>query len=138
MKEEIKEQIKLEEGYRKFPYLDTVGKSTVGYGRNLSDVGINEEEASVLLDNDVSRVIIGLQDKLSYFDSLDSVRQDVLIDMAFNMGISGLLKFHQTLLLISIHDFDGASVEMLKSIWAEQVKGRAKRLSEMMRTGQRG
>jgi len=118
------------------PYRDTVGKLTIGYGRNLDDVGISEDEAIQLLDNDIKSVIYQLKQHIGWFEKLDEVRQAVLIDMAFNMGIEVFLKFEITLKNIEQSHYKQASIDMLTSKWAIQVGNRAKVLANMMDTGE--
>jgi len=127
--------IKKHEGLRLKPYRDSVGKLTIGYGRNLDDRGITRDEAEYMLNNDVSRCMAELRQNLPWFDRLDPVRQDVLIDMCFNLGIGSLLKFNQTLGHIEKAEYDLAADCMLDSLWAKQVGARAVELSFMMRTG---
>lgn len=117
-----------EEGLRLKPYTDTVGKLTIGIGRNLTDVGISENEAHYLLDNDIDKVITQLRANLNYFDSLPNNIQLALTDLAFNMGIGGLLSFHNTLKYVEIGDYKFASENLLLSKWAKQV-GRTRSLS---------
>ncbi|SIT68805.1 MULTISPECIES: lysozyme [Burkholderiaceae] len=79
-------ELSRDEGRRLKPYLDTVGKTTIGVGRNLTDVGIAESECDLLLENDVMRSVVWLDRHLPWWRSLDAVRQRVLINMAFNLG----------------------------------------------------
>jgi len=130
----LKAQLVKHEGLRRFPYMDTVGKLTIGVGRNLTDRGITEVEAAFLLDDDVTRVEGELRAALHWYDRLDDIRQTVLANMAFNLGTFGLLQFTNTLSLIEHGDYDLAAKHMLKSKWASQVKGRAVELAELMRT----
>lgn len=125
-----------DEGIRSKAYVDTRGKVTVGVGRNLTDVGISTSEAMQLLDNDVATILARLPAKLPWFGRLDPMRQRVLVNMAFNLGLDGLLSFKQMLSALKSGDYDGAADEMLDSDWAEQVKDRAIRLAQQMRTGQ--
>lgn len=128
-------QIKRHEGLRLHPYRDTVGKLTVGYGRNLDDLGITGEEAEALLENDLGRVMRRLA-PLPAFRDLDDVRQAVLINMAFNLGYGGLLKFKRMWAAIEAADYDEAARQMLDSLWARQVGRRATELADMMQTGE--
>jgi lysozyme len=137
MRDELKEQLVLEEGLRLRPYQDTAGKWTIGVGRNLTDTGISQAEAYWLMDNDINRVVLQLNERLPYFGALDPVRQDVLIDMCFNLGIAGLLQFRMMLSAVSLGNYETAAEEMMKSNWSDQVGRRAYRLSEQMRTGKR-
>lgn len=127
--------VKRAEGFRSKPYRDTVGKLTIGYGRNLDDVGISEWEASLLFDLDVQRTAHELIDALPWIAGLDEVRRAVLVEMAFNMGVAGLLQFKNTLALVRKGMFAEASRAMLDSKWAGQVGHRADRLAESMRLG---
>lgn len=134
-RDRLRKQLVAHEGLRLKPYRDTVGKLTIGVGRNLDDVGVTEDEALGLLDGDVDRVEGHLRAAVPCFGSLDDVRQRVLADMAFNLGVPGLLKFKAALAAVAARKFDEAAAEMLASAWAGQVKGRAETLARMMRTG---
>ncbi len=130
----LKADLVREEGLRLKPYTDTVGKLTIGVGRNLTDKGISREEAMAMLDADVAEVVTALS-ALPWFGGLNDVRQRVMVDMGFNLGIFGLLAFHRTLASIARGDYVIAAKEMLDSQWAHQVGDRATRLAQMMRTG---
>jgi len=130
----IEEQLVLHEGLRLDPYHCTAGKLTIGVGRNLDDVGISRDEAMLLLQHDIERVKVPLE-KLPWFNSLDPVRQKVIVDMAFNLGYAGLMGFKRTIAAIERKDYASASYEMMNSRWARQVGRRASRLAEMMATG---
>lgn len=135
MKHSIIEQLELHEGIRLKPYKDTVGKLTIGIGRNLDDVGLSKAEAYYLAQNDIRRRINRLE-KFEWYRNLDEIRKKVIIDMAFNLGMGGLLSFKNMIKAIKLNDFPTAAAEMLNSKWANQVGIRAKRLSKMMETGQ--
>ena len=128
-------QLRLHEGERLKPYRCTAGKLTIGVGRNLEDRGITREESAMLLANDVAAEERELLRALPWVATLDEVRQRVLLDMAFNMGIVGLLGFKNTLATIQAGDYQRAAAMMLDSKWAGQVGQRAERLSRMMATG---
>ncbi len=128
-------QLTLHEGMRQFPYKCTSGKLTIGIGRNLDDRGITEAEAGFLLGNDIDDFQDRLTREIPWMVELDAVRQRVLLDMAFNLGVPGLLKFKRTLAAIRGKEYDRAAAMMLDSRWATQVGQRAKRLSRMMATG---
>lgn len=130
--EALKDQLILHEGLKLKPYKCTAGKITIGVGRNIEDIGITEGEARALLDNDILRVAQELDNGLPWWRDLSDVRQRVLLDMAFNLGTPTLMKFKNTLGLIEAGDFVGASEEMLRSRWAEQVGQRALTLSKAM------
>ena len=135
-KAKLAEQLKQHEGLRLKPYTDTVGKLTLGIGRNLEDKGITEQEALFMLNNDVDYFYSQLNKRLTWFNKLDDARQNVLVNMAFNLGIRGLLTFKMTLSLIEYGDYNNAATEMLNSVWAYQVCQRAIELSKQMATGE--
>lgn len=135
-KPELAEQLARHEDIKLKPYRDTVGKLTIGIGRNLEDKGISEQEAVTMLDNDIEESAAEVRRNIPCFNELDSVRQNVLVNMAFNMGVSGLLKFKKTLKFIESGDYDKAATEMLDSVWAYQVGYRAIELSKQMATGE--
>lgn len=137
----IVDQLKRDENLRLKPYPDTVGKLTIGYGRNIEDDGISPIEAEYLLFDDIATTKADVDKYIPWARQLDDARYGVLLNMAFNMGIgdtekgTGLLGFKHTLSLIKQGDYVGASVAMLQSKWALQVGSRAKRLSDQMKNG---
>lgn len=131
----INDLLTLHEGVRQFPYEDTVGKLTIGVGFNIEDVGLYPEEIAFILTNRVEKCEADLERVFPWFHELDEVRKAVLVDMCYNMGISTLQQFRTTLGFVKDGNYQEASRQMLKSLWAKQVKGRAKRLSRMMETG---
>jgi lysozyme len=135
MLERLITQLRRDEGVRLKPYKDTVGKLTIGIGRNLDDVGISNVEADTLLKNDIARTIADLDKQLPWWTKLDEARRGVILNMAFNMGIGGLLTFKNTLRLIEQARYNDAADSMLQSKWATQVGPRATRLAQQMRSG---
>lgn len=123
------------EGLRLKPYRDTVGKLTIGYGRNLEDVGITKLEAEVLLDHDLADAEMECRKAFAWFDGLSELRQRVIVEMVFNLGLSRFMEFKATIAALMLRDYETAARQMLASKWAKQVKGRAIRLSEWMRDG---
>ena len=122
------------EGLRLKPYKCTAGKVSIGYGRNLDDMGISEVEAMVLLRHDIERCYDELN-VFSWFTDLDQVRQEALINMLFNLGLPTFLEFKKTLKFVAEGKYSQAAEEMLRSKWADQVGDRAKELAYMMDTG---
>jgi len=136
MYDQLREQLIKHEGLRLRPYLCTAGKLTLGVGRNLDDIGISKTEAMHMLDNDISRVVEETRKVFPVIEDIDMVRQDVLFNMSFNMGINRLKQFKKMWAAIEAHDWDGAAKEMLDSKWADQVKFRSIELARQMRTGE--
>ncbi len=132
----IKAQLVRHEGLRLKPYRCTAGKLTIGIGRNLDDRGISQTEAYVMLERDILEFEQQLLDEIpTIYKALDEVRQSVLLNMFFNLGLKGLLEFKNTLAFIGAGDWERAANGMLASKWAKQVGMRAIELSEMMRKG---
>lgn len=144
------EQIKRHEGFRNHSYRCTAGKLTIGYGYNLSAnplklssielyhtqlVGMGEYEAERLLKLMIAKITDQLEEALPVINRLDTVRQDVLINMAYNMGLVGLLKFKKMIAALEKKDYQKASIEMLNSKWASDVGHRAQELATQMITG---
>lgn len=129
-------QLAMHEGYRDRIYRDTVGKMTVGIGRNVTDVPFSPDEIDLMFSNDLRRAQAGLDKIAPWWRDLDVVRQRVLLDMCFNMGARTLAGFKNTLAAIRDGRFDDAAGGMEASRWSSQVGGRAVRLVAMMRTGE--
>lgn len=114
---------------------------TVGYGHTGLDVGPGTvwtlEKAEATLAKDIEALVAQLDKKLPWWRKLDPVRRDVVANMAFNLGVAGLLTFKNTLARLKAGDYPAAAVGMAASLWAAQVEDRAKRLVAMMRTGSR-
>jgi lysozyme len=163
LKHSLKDQLILHEGMKLKPYKCPANKWTIGVGRNLEDVGlsrdeqlklfgtsglnreeiidgllvrgISEEEALFLLDNDIKKCVNDVK-KFPWFESLDPVRQKVIVDMRFNLGLAGLKKFRKMIGHLEVGAYSKAAEEMKNSKWYHQVGTRARRLVEMMRTGE--
>lgn len=141
--------LKVHEGFRPRAYLDTVGKRTIGYGHNLDakplpwlrpGEAIPKRVGEAILEQDLDDAILSLDKFLPWWRELDDVREQVLAEMAFNMGVdadpkNGLDSFVHTLQAVREGRWDAARAGMLASKWAAQVGGRANELAEMMRTG---
>ena len=156
-RQDLIEKLIVAEGLRLQVYKDTLGIDTIGIGRNLEDRGITKEEladldiptiehvyeygiteadAVYLATNDVQIVEEELVRAHPCVDRLDSVRQLILIDMAFNMGVPRLCKFKNMWAAVHNEDYPTAAKEMLDSRWAKQVKGRATKLANAMHNGE--
>lgn len=131
----IVQELERDEALRLRPYNDGKGKLTIGIGRNLTDNGISREEAYQMLNHDLERVYAELDQRFPWWQKLDSVRQRVLVNMNFNMGIKKFSGFVKTLALVQAGRYAEAADEMLRSDWQIDVGPRAIRLSDMMRRG---
>lgn len=131
---EFIEMIKLHEGYRDRVYVDTTGNRTIGYGWNLSQP-ICKEAAEAQLMHQLKDAEAQVRKHINFFDNLSQARQEVLIEMCFNMGIDTLLTFKNTLRLMEASNHEKAADQMLRSLWAQQVGQRAKTLAKKYRNG---
>ncbi len=113
-------------------YKCTEGYDTIGYGFAIKDLELDEDICDMILERKVAKLVERLEKNLPYLPSLPKDAQDVLIEMAYQMGVSGLLKFKKTLMYVESKDYKDASVEMLDSRWAKQTPNRAKKLSDIM------
>jgi len=131
----LKERIKRHEGCRLFPYRDTEGHLTIGYGHNLEE-GISQKTAEFILIEDVNNAIkdfeLRIPEKVKR--NLTPEGKEVLIEMIFQMGINKVLGFKKTLEAIAEKDTERVYKEMLDSRWAIQCPSRAKELAEIMKT----
>lgn len=131
----LQEQLIRDEGLSLKPYRDSVGKLTIGAGRNLDDVGVSREEALMLLANDIQNAEDRLAETFPWAPGLDTPRYSVLVNMTFNMGIGRLQGFKKFFAALQNKDWHRAAAEMLDSEWAKEVGPRATRLALQMETG---
>ena len=133
----LKKQLVADEGRKPRIYQDSVGKWSIGVGRDLSDVGLRDDEIDLMLSNDINNVIEQLQTSpLWTAIQNDDVRERAIINMGFNLGVRGLLSFRHMVDAIVDQRWDDAAAAMLDSLWAKQVGSRADRLAHMIKTGQ--
>lgn len=118
------------------PYEDVLnGDITIGVGRNLDALGLSEEEVLYLLENDINRCDKELIHNFKWYPDLCRARQDAMINLCFNLGISKLLGFKKALGAMGRRDYDKAADEFLDSKWARQVGNRAIEVTDMIRKG---
>ena len=123
------------EGLSVMPYKCPTGHLTIGYGHNLEN-GISKEAAEFILEQDMAAAEKSVTKQFAWWKRLNEVRQFVLVDMCFNMGLGKLCTFKKMLSAVQRGDYTAAANEMLSSRWAVQVGRRAKELAEMMKTGE--
>jgi len=130
----IRQSLIAHEDYRRLPYVDSVGKITIGIGYNLTDRGLSDDWINHQFEADVSYFYNQLLSDFAWFRQLNVDRQIVLVDMAF-MGYKHFLSFKKMIAALAEKDYHQAAIEMLDSKWADQVKGRATQLASAMITG---
>lgn len=119
---------------RYFPYQDSVGRWTIGYGRNLTDNGMSKDEVLGLLSSDIADAIDDVRHCFSCYDTLSETRQMVLVSLAFNLGRSRLAGFVRFIGAVHRGDWEDAAEELLDSKAAKQAPSRYEELARMMRT----
>lgn len=128
--------IKLDEGFRQDLYKCTQGFNTIGYGFNLDSNGIPVEVANYWLSFILQKIRTKLYNELPCFNLMNDARKYVLINMAYNLGFDGLLKFHDMIKALDKLNYFQASKEMRNSKWYREVPNRAERLISIMINGE--
>jgi lysozyme len=145
----MREDVKTAEGLRTLPYMDCCGKPwrqcpcgfkgklTIGYGRNLEDVGLSRLEAEVLLDHDLYRAEDLASRMFDWFGGLSELRQRAITELIFNMGPSKVRGFRQMIAAIKAKMFAIAAEHLLDSKWKEDVgPTRSSRIARYLKDGQ--
>jgi len=134
-RDQLIEELKVDEGQVLTLYKCSAGKNTIGVGRNLDDRGITADEANYLLSNDIDICIDELEAVFPWFSTLSDARQRVVINMCFNLGLTRLLGFKKFLAAMETGDWETAAAEMLDSNWSKQVGDRSIRLRDLLLEG---
>ena len=129
------DELSVDEGRKPRIYVDTVGKITGGVGRNLSDRPFFEDEIDLMLKNDIKLVEADLDANLPWWRTMSDARQRALSNLCFNMGITTLLQFKNSLALLKAGKWDEAAAAFMCSKWAKQVGNRAIRVTNQIRNG---
>lgn len=137
----LRNEIKIEEGSAKHNgnhilYFDSLGHPTIGWGRVVMEGGgLTDEEADYLLDNDITRIIQEMDNTMLWWRGESELRKRALVNMAFQLGVGGLLSFKRMLWQMQHGSYKKASEEALDSVWAKQTPNRAQRIAKMIREG---
>lgn len=129
--------IKSHEGYNSFPYEDTTGHITIGFGRNLTGEGISNEEGEYLLQNDINRAISEAESQ-SWWPAVSTSdpRTRAFVEIVFNIGLGKLAGFSHALEAAMQSDWVACASAFRDSLWFRQVGNRAVTLCNMIETGQ--
>ena len=130
--QDIVESIKKHEGFRSKVYKCTEGYDTIGYGFAIKDLIIEEDIATLILMRKVKTLLERIIIAFHWFKDIDDKAKRVVVEMVYNLGVRGFSKFKKTIYYLETEQYKEASVEMLDSLWARQVKGRAKELSNQI------
>jgi len=133
MTSELLEAVKLSEGFRDKVYKCTEGFDTIGYGFAIKDLVMDEDIAEMILRRKLDSLIDRADKRFPFLKGLPVEAKDVIYEMCYQMGISGVSKFKKTLLYLENHEFKMASKEMLDSRWARQTPNRANKLSNIIK-----
>lgn len=136
--DKLEAELMRDEDFVSHAYQDHLGYWTIGYGRLIDERrggGISKNEAKELLRKDILKVYQGLREKIWFFNGLSDSHQRALCNMAFQLGIDGLLKFRKMLSAMEGGNFDRAYAEALDSKWAQQTPQRAMRVAYMIKNG---
>lgn len=139
--DELRNELKRDEGAvkhngRHVVYFDHLGNPTIGYGRLIREGGgLTDEEADMLLDNDIKRVMAEMDDKMLWWRGESDMRKRALVNMAFNLGVNGLLKFKKALYAMQHGLYKEATAHFKDSVWFKQVPNRVNRLCAMIEKG---
>lgn len=126
---QVELDLKRHEGLVLEPYRDSVGKLTIGYGRNLDDVGISQQEAETMLMHDMTRTLNEMNRALPQWISWPYQVRRALVNMCFQMGVRGVLKFKRMLAALEAGAWKRAAEEALNSEWALQTPQRAREVA---------
>ena len=130
---EMVDRVKYHEGLRLKPYKCPAGKLSIGYGRNLEDCGITEEEAEELLLNDLEKAEEDLKRNFAWVENIDRRKFYALVELVFNMVITRFKGFKKMLGACEKGEWSKASDELLDSLYAKQVGKRAKTLANILK-----
>jgi lysozyme len=125
------------EGLRQHIYKDSKGNETVGWGHLVSN-GFSHAVCKLMFDEDIEIALKGCRERIEFFNELDTPRQYVLVNMAFNMGIGGLMGFERMLAHMKEKQFEEAANDLSKSLEFQEVPDRVSALIKIMETGKIG
>jgi lysozyme len=131
--------LRRDEGEVLHVYKDHLGFDTIGIGilvDKRKGGGLRPEESAFIFNNRVQILTAELAKRLPFFNRLNAPRQAVLLAMAFQMGLAGLIGFENTLAYIERGQYGLAAANMMRSLWAKQTPERAKRMADQMETGE--
>lgn len=134
----LEQEVITHEGKSKSVYKDSLGYDTIGIGRmcdKRKNAGLSDDEMLYLLRNDLSKAKLELT-PYSWFITLDDVRQGVLIEICFNIGLDGFLQFKRMIQALSDKDYGLSAKELINSLWSKQVgPNRSQNMANRLKTG---
>ena len=131
--EELFEDLKRHEGYRSKVYKDSLGIDTIGIGFAIKDLELDEDVCNLILEKKISKLLPSIFNKWTFLKDAPNTVKLVVINMCYQMGVTGVSKFKKFLQALEIKDYGWASIEMLDSKWAKQTPTRAQELSDKIK-----
>lgn len=128
------EDIKKHEGFRSSVYKCTEGYDTIGYGFAIKDLIIDEDVATLILMKKLHKMLERIIIAFPWFKTIDDEAKSVVINMCYQLGLTGFSKFKKTIYLLETEQYEEASTEMLDSLWAKQTPARARELSNRIKS----
>ena len=126
------DQIKKHEGYKSTVYQCTEGYDTIGYGFAIKDLYLSKDVCDIILTEKLAKLQSNVSNKFEWFDDSPIIIKDAVINMCYQIGLSGFSKFKKTIYYLETEQYEEASVECLDSLWAKQTPNRAKEISEQI------
>ena len=127
------ESIKQHEGYVGVVYKDSLGIDTIGYGFAIKDLELDADICDIILERKIKDLQDRVKNKFSWYKYMPPEIQDVVMEMCYQLGVTGVSKFKKTVAYLQNKEFKNASIEMLDSRWAKQTPNRAKELSNRVK-----
>jgi lysozyme len=126
--------IKKHEGFKPTIYKCTEGYDTIGYGFAIKDLVLDEDICEIILLRKLHKLLERILIAFPWFKEIDNNAKEVVINMCYQLGLSGFSKFKKTIYLLETEQYEEASIEMLNSLWAKQTPARAKELSSRIKS----
>jgi len=131
--QDLLESIKKHEGFVEHVYDDSLGIPTIGYGFAIKDLVLDEDIAEDILIRKLERLQRNANSRFKWLEDMPQEVQEVLLNMCYQLGVTGVSKFRKAISALQEGDWDEAANEMLDSLWARQTPNRAKELSNIVR-----
>ena len=133
MTNDLLKAVKLSEGFRDRVYKDSLGIDTIGYGFAIKDLELDVDVCDIILERKIKNLQDRVKNKFSWYKYMPPEIQDVVMEMCYQLGVTGVSKFKKTIAYLQNKEFKNASIEMLDSRWAKQTPNRAKELSNRVK-----
>ena len=130
---DLLESIKKHEGFVEHVYDDSLGIPTIGYGFAIKDLVLDEDIAEDILIRKLERLQRNANSRFRWLEDMPVVVQEVILNMCYQLGVTGVSKFRRAISALQEGDWDEAANEMLDSLWARQTPNRATELSNIVR-----